>query len=67
MVIVKAGVLDRGAERNSSLFACFRACMFVLYVNFRIFGVSAIVVSAFFRGNSRTLRLFNFFDVHFSW
>ena len=30
-------MLDRGAGRNSSLFTYFRACMFVLYVNFRSF------------------------------
>ena len=39
----KAGVLDRGAGRNSSLFSWFRACMFVLSVNFRSFGGGALV------------------------
>ena len=36
-------MLDRGAGRNSSLFSCFRACMFVLSVNFRSFGGGALV------------------------
>ena len=36
-------MLDRGAGRNSSLFTYFRACMFVLCVNFRSFGVAAVV------------------------
>ena len=41
-------MLDRGAGRNSSLLTYFRACMFVLYVNFRSFGVAAILSAAFF-------------------
>ena len=36
-------MLDRGAGRNSSLFSWFRACMFVLSVNFRGFGGGALV------------------------
>ena len=36
-------MLDRGAGRNSSLFTRFRACMFVLYVNFRSFGLARVV------------------------
>ena len=39
----RPGWLDRGGGRNSSLFTCFRACMFVLYVNFRSFGLARVV------------------------
>ena len=43
----KAGWPDRGGGRNSSLFSCFRACMFVLSVNFRTFGLGAAGVDGF--------------------
>ena len=36
----KAGVLDRGGGRNSSLFTYFRACMFVFIGNSRTFRVA---------------------------
>ena len=39
----KAGWLDRGGGRISSLFSWFRACMFVLSVNLRSFGGGALV------------------------
>ena len=40
-------MLDRGAGRISSLFTCFRACMFVLSVKFRTFGGGAFGVDGF--------------------
>ena len=47
----KPGWLDRGGGRgsvqNSSLFSCFRACMFVSSVNFRSFRVAATDGSGF--------------------
>ena len=43
----KAGWPDRGGGRNSSLFSWFRACMFVLSVNFRTFGLGAAGVDGF--------------------
>ena len=43
----RPGWLDRGGGRNSSLFTYFRASMFVLYVNFRSFGVARVVGRGF--------------------
>ena len=36
-----------GGGQNSALFTYFRACMFVLCVNFRSFGVAAVVGRGF--------------------
>ena len=41
-------MLDRGAGRNSSLFTCFRACMFVFRRYLRTFGLAVILAAAFF-------------------